>query len=232
MQKKKIVLVLMLILFGGMQAGLWAGDTATFVDLGFSPDGNTYIFAQYGVRAPNMRAWADMFIVDVPRNNFVSGGRMNYIHDRPISGGQDGSGALYQLISRNTSIAERYNVNFSAQGKPLFIALDDRPPGESIEFRDFENNAHYRASLVTVVYETASGMSSSFHINLEKSTQGGARRSYTVGTPQLRRPDIETYRIRRVMVSPGGDSMIMVIEMKQREGDSFNIRYMVEAVRF
>ena len=173
-----------------------------------------------------------MFVVDVRQNNFVSGGRINFVDTRPISSGQDGSGTLYTVIAQNTAITERYNVNFALQGKPLFIALDDGSLSETIEFRDFENGIYYRATLVQSIEGYGAGLRSYFHINLERTAANGQRRDYTVGTIGFRRPMIESYRIRQVMVSPGGESMILVIEMRQREGESTNIRYMVEALRF
>ena len=231
MFKMKIILFsLAVMLFTSLN--LWAGDIATFVDLGFSRDGNTYIFAQYGVRSTNLRPWADLFIVDVPSNNFVSGGRINFVGDRAINAGQDGSSALYQIITGNTPIIERHNVNFDTLGKPLFLALDHGTQGDSIEFRDFENNISYRATLVPAFEGQGVNLRSSFHINLERTYRDGTRRNYTVGTPQLRRPMIESYRIRQVIVNPQNTSMILVIEMRQREGDSVNVRYMVEALRF
>jgi predicted secreted protein len=79
---------------------------------------------------------------------------------------------------------------------------------------------------------SGSSLRSSFFINLEKTARDGSRRTYTVGTPQVRRPLITSYRIRRVMIAPEDGSMIMVIEMRrQQEGGSFDIRYMVEALR-
>jgi predicted secreted protein len=115
-------------------SSLWAGDSASFVDLGFSPDGRIYMFAQYGVRSGTLRPWADLFVVDVPRNNFVGGGRISYTHDSPVLAGQDGSGALYRIIARNAAMADQYGVSFLRQGQPLYIALDNDPPpsGETI----------------------------------------------------------------------------------------------------
>ena len=232
-------------------SGLWAGDTASFVDLGFSPDGKTYIFAQYGVQSKTLRPWADLFVVDVPRNNFVSGGRISYTHDKPVVSGQDGSGALYRIIARNASLTDKYQVNYCFQGQPLFIALDNpggnlgsaepRPQAPAagpvlpeqapIEFRDFEIGASYRATLVPFVEGSGTSLKSSFYINLERTTRDGAKKNYTVGTPQLKRSLIVSYRIRKVMIAPNDGSMIFVIEMKRLEDGETNIRYMVEAVR-
>ena len=228
---KKMKILTLAAAFIFCSIGIWAGDTATFVDLGFSPDGNTYIFAQYGVRSTNLRPWADMFIVDVQSNNFVPQGRLNYIHNSAITAGQDGQGALHRLIADNASVIERHNVNFNIQGKPLFLALDHGNQADTIDFRDFENNITYRAALVYSIQGQGEALRSSFFINLESIDRNGYRRTYTVGTPQLWRPMIESYRIRQVIVNPQNTSMILVIEMRQREGESVNIRFMVEAVR-
>ncbi|AEF80910.1 DUF2259 domain-containing protein [Leadbettera azotonutricia] len=230
MLKKMLCVLIISLTFG---AALWAGDTATFVDLGFSPDGKTYMFAQYGVQIASLKPWADLFVVDVPRNNFVSGGKFTYAHDAPVVAGQDGSGALYRIITRNTAIVDRYKVNFLLQGQPLYISLDGplASPLDSVEFRDFESGSSYKATLVPTVEGSGETLKSSFYINLERTNKDGTRRSYTVGTPQLKRPQIAAYRIRKVMIAPQDGSMILVIEMKKQNGGDYDIRYMVEALR-
>ena len=217
-------------------SGLWAGDTASFVDLGFSPDGKIYMFAQYGVESGTLKPWADLFIVDVPKNSFVSGGRVSYTHDSPVVPGQDGSGALYRLIAQNAAIAERHKVNYCFQGQPLFIALGDESNSGAnrqspIEFRDFESGASYYASLVSDVEGSGQGLKSSFYINVERISRDGSKKTYQVGNPQFKRPLISSYRIRKVMIAPHDGSMIFLIEMYKQEGSGFSIRYMVEALR-
>jgi predicted secreted protein len=214
-------------------ANLWAGDTAIFVDLGFSPDGRTYAFAQYGVQSENLKPWAELNVVDVAQNNFVSGGRVSYIHDRPVAAGQDGSGALYRIITNHIALINRHNVDFLLQGQPLFISLDSSlsPSNQNIEFRDFTADVSYRASLVSRVDGSGTNLTSSFFINLERTGRDGTRRTYTVGTPAFRRPQIVSYRIIKVITAPSGGSMIMVIEMKRQRGADYDIRYMVEALR-
>ena len=229
---KKAFYVLVLALFLGL-SGLWAGDTATFVDLGFSPDGKTYMFGQYGVQTGTLRPWADLFIVDVERNNFVSGGRMSFVNDRPVVSGQNGSGALFHLVAQSAALAARYNIDYCFQGQPLFIALDTKPndPPRPIEFRDFEKGTRYRASLVSQSEGSGVSLRSSFYINLERTERDGSRQTYRVGSPQLMRPMVSSYHIHKVMIAPQDGSMIFVIQMIMPEGRHFNVRYMVEAVR-
>jgi predicted secreted protein len=213
---------------------LWAGDTASFVDFGFSPDGRTYMFGQYGVQENTLKPWADLFVVDVPQNNFVPNGRISYIHDSPVIAGQDGSGALYRLISRNTTLADRYGINFLLQGQPLYVSLESgNPPvpGGTIEFRDFESGASYKATLVSSAEGTGINLKSSFHINLERNGRDGSKKSYVVGTPQLKRSAIISYDIKKVMIAPRDGSIIFVIETRKQGTGGIDIRYMVEALR-
>jgi predicted secreted protein len=230
MTKKRICMTGILVL----SVSLWAGDTASFVDLGFSPDGGTYMFAQYGIQSLSLKPWADLFVIDVPRNNFVTGGKISYSHDIPVIAGQDGSGALYRIIAKNAALAEQYRIDFCRQGQPLYVSLENGNGslGETIEFRNFESGDNYRASLVPSVEGSGNALESSFYINLEKISRGGDRKTYTVGTPRVKRPLIASYRIRKVIVAPHDGSIIFVIEMKkQTSAGDFDIRYMVEAAR-
>jgi predicted secreted protein len=231
MVKKKTLFAIILILV--LTGSLWAGDTASFVDLGFSPDGRTYMFAQYGVQFGTLKPWADLFVVDVPNNDFVPGGKFSYTHTGPVKAGQDGSGALYSVLATNSAVADRHGVNYCFQGQPLYISLDgpEVPATDTIEFRDFQTSSNFRATLAPTVEGSGDSLKSSFYINLEKQDKDGKTRFYTVGTPELKRPLVASYRIRKVMIAPQDGSMIIVIEMKKKNGAEWDIRYMVEAVR-
>lgn len=242
---KKACCTLAVVLFAAV-SGLWAGDIASFVDLGFSPDGKTYMFAQYGVQSHTLRPWADLFVIDVPQNNFVKGGKISFINNSPVVAGQNGSGALYRLVAQNAPLAARYRIDYCFQGQPLYIAIDppsapplaavagqnpagmDRAP---VEFRDFESGASYRASLVSQTEGSGPALKSSFYINLERTAKDGSKKNYTVGTPQVKRPLVTSYCIKKVMIAPRDGSMIIVIEMRRQDGGDMNIRYMVEALR-
>jgi predicted secreted protein len=227
---KKIILILAGIT---LVSSLWAGDSASFIDLGFSPDGKVYMFAQYGVLSGVLKPWADLFVVDVENNSFVSDGRLSYTHDSPILAGQDGSGALYRLIAKNSGLAARYGISFPNQGQPLYISLSVNPPaaGETIEFRNFEAGKSYRANLVSITEGSGENLRSSFYINLECNA-GSETKTYTIGAPGVKRPLIAAYNIKKVIVDPRGDSIIFVIEMKKQADGGVDIRYMVEALRF
>jgi len=213
---------------------LWAGDSASFVDLGFSSDGNIYMFAQYGVKSGLLRPWADLFVVDVTRNDFVPETGISYTHDKPIEAGQDGSSALYRVLTKNTELAERFELSYPHQGQPLYIALSGDPAyeGKIITFRDFVSGVSYKANLVETVNGSGKGVRSSFYIKLESVDGEGEVKTFTVGTPGLERPSILSYRIKKVLVAPSGNALVFVIEMKSYAENGHDIRYMVEALRF
>ncbi|MDR0444597.1 MAG: DUF2259 domain-containing protein [Treponema sp.] len=214
-------------------SGLWAGDTASFVDLGFSPDGKSYMFGQYGVLSPALKPWAEIFVVDVAGNDFVPNGKFSFTDNVPISAGQDGSGVFYRLVSANSETASRHGINFQNQGQPLYISLDKNPPdsGETIEFRDFVFDKKYRAELVSSVQGKEQNIKSSFFINLESRTGNGQVKKYTIGNPRTVRAGVASYNIKKVLIDANGDSIIFVIEMKRFSDSGYNIRYMIEAQR-
>jgi predicted secreted protein len=229
---KKTIFVILIIFLASMSA-LWAGDTAVFVDLGFSPDGRTYMFGQHGVLSQSLRPWANIYVVDVARNNFVQNGRISYTQQAPIRAGQDGSGVLHQLLSNNAALTGRHNVNFQNQGLPLYISRNTEPPprGERIDFRDFLSGNSYVAQLVPTITGSGQNVRSQFYINLDVTFSNGRVRNYTVGTPAFVRQGISQYNIKRVLIDSTGNSIIFVIEMRRFATTGHDIRYMVEAVR-
>jgi hypothetical protein len=175
-----------------------------------------------------------LFIVDVERNDYVHEGRISYIHDKPIDAGQDGAGALYRMITKNSELIERYGVDYPNQGQPLYIALSEDPAyeGKRITFRDFVSGISYQADLVETVTGSGKTARSSFYITLQSVDADGEVKNYTIGMPHLERPSVLSYRISKVLVAPSGNAVIFVIEMKQYVENGPDIRYMVEALRF
>jgi predicted secreted protein len=213
---------------------LWAGDTASFVDLGFSQDGAVYMFAQYGVVLSTLKPWAELYAVDISRNDFVSGGKLSYSSAGSLNAGNDGAGAFYRIITQNSVLADRYGVDFLHQGHPLYIALDGEggsPQGERIDFRDFERGFSYQARLVPSTEGSGAELKSSFYIALERIGPAGDRKNFTVGNPGVQRSRISTYKIKKIIASPLDNSLIFVIETRKQAANGYDIRYMIETLR-
>ncbi|WP_461256927.1 DUF2259 domain-containing protein [Treponema sp. R80B11-R83G3] len=229
---KKTVFILFILLLTSVSA-LWAGDSAVFVDLGFSPDGRMYMFGQYGVLSPSLRPWADLYVVDVTSNTFAQNGRVSLIDNTPIKAGQDGSGILRRLVSNNSNLTNRYSINFQNQGLPLYISRDENPPprGEKIDFRDFLSGKSYKAQIIPTITGSGQNAKSQFFINLEVSSPDSQFRTYKVGSPNFVRQGIVQYNFKRVLIDSSGSSVIFVIEMMCASNNGYDIRYMVEALR-
>lgn len=230
---KKTILTVLLVILTCVSA-LWAGDSAVFVDLGFSPDGRTFMFGQYGVQSASLKPWAEIYVVDMASNTFVPNGRLSHTQNTPIRAGQDGSGVLYQLLANNLNLTNRYRIDNQNQGQPLYISRNENPSasGETIEFRDFLSGNSYKARLIPNYTGSGQNLRSQFYILLEVRSPSGQTREYTVGTPNFQRQQISSYHIKRVNIDPTGSSMIFVIEMKRAAQSGYDIRYMVEAFRF
>jgi predicted secreted protein len=213
---------------------LFAGDVASFVDLGFSEDGRIFMFAQYGVAEGSLKPWAEMRIIDVRTNDFAAGGQFNYTHTDRIAAGQDGSGALFRLISRNAQVIERYAIPFLHLGIPLYISLlnGHTPGGDVINFRDFEKEQTYTATLVPFTEGYGASLRSSFFIQLNRAEKNGTSRMVTIGSPNVKRSGVESYSIKKVLIAPDRSSMVFIIEMHVQNGNGPDIRYMVEAYHF
>jgi len=229
---KKTALAI-LIIFSTFVSALWAGDSAVFVDLGFSPDGRTYMFGQYGVLSPSLKPWAELYIVDVGSNSFVQNGRASLTDNGPIRAGQDGSGVFHRLLSDNSHIVSRYGINFQNQGLPLYVSRNENPPerGERIDFRDFITGKSYVAELVPSINGSGRSVRSSFYINLDVRSQSGHSRNYTIGNSGIVRQQVASYNIKRVLIDANGGSVIFIIEMKKAAENGYDIRYMIEALR-
>jgi len=236
MTKKSIAIVALVLAFAGME--VWAGDSANFVDLGFSVDGKVYMFAQYGVETVSLKPWAELFVVDVPRNTFFKDGVEKTVYDTPVLAGQDGIGAFHRLLSENAGLAVKYKVDHLRQGTPLYLLIGDGsvavPAGDkpaTIDFRDFESGTSYKATLVPYIEGSGATLASSFYITVDKTLKNGSLKKYTVGTPAFKRPGVMSYTINRVISAPKDGSLIFVIEMRKTGERGSDLRYMVEAFR-
>jgi predicted secreted protein len=228
--------LVILAFFWVLAPDIYAGDVANFVDLGFSEDGRFYAFAQYGVSEDTLYPWADFFIVDVEQNDFVPGGRVSYRGNKRIEAGDDGQHGFAALAGANIKLAEKYGINFTRFGIPLFISRENghNPAGDNIEFRDFDDDAAYTAIIDPTAHGSGDNFRTSFVIALTKLGDGHYDTSrYTVGSPDVKRRFVTSYTIKKVFITQDRASMVFVIEqtVQKKKSDAPNIRYMVETLR-
>lgn len=210
--------------------GLFAGDVANFINLGFSPDSKYFFFGEYGVN-DHSNPYAALFGVDVPTNTFVSNGVHRKTFDTSATVGQDGLGAFLTLFGDSLPLSRRYHINNVLVGRELYLYVDGTESRAHIEFRDFRKNNRYDITLRQTKYGSGATVSSSFYINLTIHDSQGNVLQYTVGLPNYRRQGVESYRITKVILGPDNRSLVFVVQKRERDQDGVDIRYMVETVK-
>lgn len=209
-------------------ATLFAGDIATFENLGFSHDSATFVFAQYGVEDEDSQAFAELFVVDVARNAFVSNGSFLETYDALLAPGQDGRGALYSVLADAQPVLRQRNVDHLTVGRPVYILVDGEEPKNSLAFRDFGSNTRYQVDLLQSSRGEGTEITSSFHIVMTTTRGDGSSQTVTIGRPNYFREGVASYRIIQILVAPNDRSVVVVMEKRLATGNGFDVRYMVE----
>lgn len=210
--------------------GVFAGDIAEFVNLGFSNDGRFFMFGQYGIQETGQKPYADLYLVDVRRNAFVENGRKSAVYDQDITPGQDGHGALFTLYRDSVQLARTYTINHMNGGRLLYLLVDGEKPKETLRFRDFDTGSSFDISLLQDSFGSGDSVSASFHINMTVQSAGAESRHYTVGLPSYRRPGVLRYRIQRIFYGPEEESVVFVVEKELQAESGVDVRYMVETL--
>jgi predicted secreted protein len=227
-KKTRYVIFLLILVVSGR---VYAGDAARFVNLGFSPDSRIFMFAQHGISPENGFPFAEIYTVDVPDNSFVQNGVFTDSFETPLSPGQDGSGALYNLLPDATDIIRRYRLDHLEQGRLIYLLVDGASVRDRIEFRDFESGNSYEIKLTQERRGSGDNVRAAFHLDITTRLSNGTVLDHRVGRPGYFREDIDRYRIKQVIVSPDERSLVAVIERIRDTASGHRIRYMVETVR-
>ncbi len=218
------------IIMAFVALALHAGDVATFVNLGFSADGGTFAFGQYGVTDGDYRAYADIFFVDVAKNDFVKGGKFTA---SPSAGtaGKDGRGTFASLQNKAASLIGTLRVDSSAQGRPLYAQAEDAPSVKDLSFRDFELGREFTVTLKSLSEGSGTSVRSSFYLVVVIKDANGVERRHTVGLPGFKRAGVKDYQIRRIITDASGKSLVFIIEKELAESRGNSLRFMVETLR-
>ncbi|MBQ2601603.1 MAG: DUF2259 domain-containing protein [Treponema sp.] len=230
--------ILVGILCTALAASVFAGDAAVFSDIGFSEDGLTYVFGQYGKTDVKYQAWAEIYTVDVRENDYVEGG---VFRTKPTSGTSSISGkkAFEDLIRKSRWFWGKYGCNPSQPANLLYVReSEEKKPTDTIIFKDFESSTeeksiYYHITLVPEYFGEGKKVESKFYINLEKmDSDGNVLDARKIGTPDLKRKGVSNYRIDRIFTDSCGKSLIFIVEKTVIDDTGKSIRYMVEAARF
>jgi predicted secreted protein len=232
MAKKIISLVVFLL----VQALFYAGDAAFFVDLGFSSDGQTYMFGEYGKTDVTFQGYANIYTIDVNKNDYVPGG---VFHGE--GGGTNpnkSSRAVFNELQEQAAFAlARYSPLTVPLKRTLFLHENERKsPLEELNFKDYERatgqDVFYKVRLSPTFSGTGAGTKSTLEIRVEeRDARGELRHSYRVGNPTVQRSGITAYAISKIFTDESGKSLVFVVEKTVADSTGSSIRYMVESTR-
>ncbi|MDR1894476.1 MAG: DUF2259 domain-containing protein [Spirochaetales bacterium] len=229
---KKPLLIILLNL--GLAALVWAGDVANFVNLGFSEDSRYFMFGQYGISEEASLPYAELFTVDVLRNEYAPQGVRRASYGVAVQPGQNGHGALLTALHDFSLTGDdpvgRFRINHLKTGRLVYLLVNGGSPQDQIEFRDFGSGNSYSVGLTQSRTGTGPQSAASFYLTVGITGRNGPAAPRIVGLPNLSRPGVESYRIKEAIFSPDESALIFVIEMNLYSPRGSNIRYMVETV--
>ena len=230
---KKIILSGLLVLFS--ITSIFAGDVATFVDKGFSDDGRYYVFGQYGRTDKKYQGWAEIYQVEIARNDFVSSGVFK-IKPTAVTADKTGEEVYEALEAKSFYYLKGLNCKVAEPDRVLYICEDASKSGtDKIVFKDFNNSDiekpnTFNIQLVPTFSGYGQNVKSSFYIVVEKKDADGNLISKNmVGSPDIVRKGVSGYKIERIMCDKSEKNFIFVVEKTVEDETGVSIRYMVEA---
>ncbi len=234
MRIRVTTILVALLAFGGATAS-YAGDVAAFKNLGFSPDSRYFQFAQYGIDSKTQNPWAETSIVDVIRNDFVTGGVNRSSFPVGITLGDDGLKALFAHLDKTAAERRKWKLDYLEQGRPIYFRVtgeDTNQDYDNLKVLDYKTGRQYVVALKKLISPNGATTSSTFSIDLEVKDKGGQTLgTYKVGTPSLVRAGVQNYTVVQMILSPNERSLVFVVEKEESDGQGgVSLRNMVETV--
>ncbi len=227
---KKLVLSVLAVLLCAVN--LFAGDVATFDDIGISADGETYLFGQYGMTDKSYQGYAEVYAVDIAANTFLKGGVKKTEPSRKTAK-VSGAAVYEELKSINSSWLSGFSAQPASIENTLYLRSDSKKaPTESITVTDFarsesESPVTYTFTLVPSVEKKGKDVFSSFYITVQRVVDGQGQ-TVVAGNKDIKRKDITGYAIEKIMVDSTGTRFVIVVEKTADSEKGPEVRYMVE----
>ena len=189
------------------------------------------MFGQYGIAEKDSTPWADSFIVDVRANDFVAKGARHFAGTQPLEPGANGLGALLDVLRDGAPQIKQYKIDHLLSGRLLYILVDGAEASDTLEFRDFQSGRAYKIALTQSAAPAGAAVSSSFSIAITTTEKDGTLKSFTAGSPSIKRNGVKAYHFKLITLSPDSSSIVFIVQREEQDTTGNNIRYMVETVR-
>jgi len=213
-----------------------AGDAAVLVDTGFSSDGNIYVFGEYGKTDKLFQGWAEIYTVNIEKNDFVPN-EVFRIKPSAVTAGKSGREVYDALAGKSYFTIKKYNCEKTAPDQVLYICGDENKSGtDEIVFKDFAavtgSAATYHIRLVPTVEGSGINAKSSFCIMVEKKNENDEVISrQEIGSPAIFRKGVTGYKIERIYCNKTGTNLVFIVEKTMEDSTGILIRYMVETAK-
>ena len=213
----------------------FAGDAAAFKDIGFSSDGKIYVFGQYGKTDVKYQPYAEIYTIDVEKNEYVPGGVYKNLEDNSL---RSGSQVYEDLLAKHFLDLKKYNCKSASVDDVIYVLESESKKGvDEIEFKNYGDDGEssrltYNVRLVPTFYGRGKDLRSSFYIDVNVRDNGGnCVQSYTVGSPDIKRKGVSAYKIVRIFRKKAKSGLVFVVEKTVEDSTGTSIRYMVETVK-
>ncbi len=220
-----------------LQAIAFPGDAAYFVDEGFSKDGSVYVFGQYGKTDKTYNSYAEIYTVDVAKNDFIPSGVFKTLPGKAPAN-ESGFQTYEKLAAKSFFVLKQYELKKTSADNLLYVCEDESKTGtDTIEFTDFElstveNPVKWNIKLIPTVTGLGENVSSSFYISVKKVDQdGNILCEFTVGSPDVKRKGISGYKIEKIIRDASKKNIVFIVEKTLQEKDGVSFRYMVETCK-
>lgn len=212
---------------------IFAGDSAVFADIGFSDDGKYYIFGQYGKTDKNYKAWAEIYTVDVKKNDFVR----NDVYKLVSKDGDESSGKkLFEnLCEKNEWKLAKYKAKPASIDSLLFLRESEKKsPTDEIVFKDFEGSSenqsiYFHVKLIPSFEGSGKTVKSKYYIDVKRiDDKNNVLSTWKIGTPDFKRKGITSYQIDKIFTDKSGKNFVFIVQKTLEDDTGTSIRYMVE----
>ena len=236
--KRTCAFIFSALILAAASSAVYAGDSAAFEDMGFSADGKTYVFGQYGKTDKKFQAWAESFTVDVAGNVFV---KNEVYKTEPSKKTAEISGkrAFDDLRQKTQWKFAGYSLKPNTASNLIYLRENEKKNAEEeITFQCFDESTEekavfYSIRLIPEFEGSGKNVKSKFYLLVKKtSSDGTVLGTWKVGTPELKRKGISSYTVDKIFMSDDLKSLVIVVQKTLEDDTGTSIRYMVETLRF
>lgn len=205
-----------------------ANDVASFVNLGFSDDSRFFLFAETGQNLEKGQIYANGYLVDVVKNQFVRNGIKKAVYEGSVNAGYSDMGALFNLLAEWNNFLKPYAINHLNTGRLIYSLEPGAEAKNVLSYRDFFTKKNYEIELNQMKIENP--LKSSFFISVKVTDANGNRLAKVVGRPDFQRENVAGYFIRQVIISPDNKQIVFVVAKTVVIDGETSVRYMVETL--